>query len=129
MVNMLSHFAATNSCSTHGFLGLKTWFHYLPQGDFDANCNINDNFKFLGTNGSDSPLLAIGLAILDDLLRLAALVAVGFVIYGGIQFVTSQGSPDGVSQARQTIINALIGLAMAIVAASIVAFIGNKLGG
>lgn len=128
-MNLLTQFAAQNSCSTHGFLGLETWFHYLPQKDFDADCTINKNFSLLGSNGTDSPMLTIGLAVLDDLLRIAALVAIGFVVWGGIQFVTSQGSPDAVSKARQTIINALIGLAIAIVAASIVAFIGNQLGG
>ena len=78
--------------------------------------------------GSHSWFLLIGLAILDDLIRIAALVAVGFVIYGGIQYVTSQGSPDQTKQAQQTIINALIGLVLAILASSIVAFIGNRLG-
>lgn len=129
MTSLITQFAASNTCTTHGFLGLKSWFHYLPQSDFNSDCTINQNFKLLGSNGSDSPLLSIGLAVLDDLLTIAALVALGFVVYGGIQFVTSQGSPDSVSKARQTIINALIGLAVAVVATAIVAFIGDQLGG
>jgi hypothetical protein len=56
-------------------------------------------------------------------------VAVGYVIYGGIQYVTSQGSPDATKKAQQTIINALIGVVLAVLAASIVAFIGNRFGG
>jgi hypothetical protein len=71
----------------------------------------------------------IGLAILDDLIRIAALVAVGYVIYGGIQYVTSQGSPDATGKAQQTIINALIGVVLATLAASIVNLIGTRLGG
>jgi len=117
--------AASNSCSKGSFLGLESWFHYLPSGDFNSDCNIT---KFT-TLGSKSELLLIGLAVLDDLIRIAALVAVGYVIYGGIQYVTSQGSPDATSKAQQTIINALIGVVVAIMAASIVGFIGARLGG
>jgi hypothetical protein len=121
----LQTLAATNSCSKGSFLGLESWFHYLPKSDFDGNCNIQ-NFTVLG---SKSELLLIGLAILDDLIRIAALVAVGYVIYGGIQYVTSQGSPDATGKAQQTIINALIGVVLATLAASIVGFVGAKLGG
>ncbi len=119
----LSLFADANSCSKP-FLGLRTWFYYLPSAAFDNQCRIT-SFDALGAS---SGFILIALAILDDLIRVAALVAVGFVIYGGIQYVTSQGSPDMTKKAQQTIINALIGVVLAIFAASIVAFIGNKLG-
>jgi lysylphosphatidylglycerol synthetase-like protein (DUF2156 family) len=116
-------YADANSCSK-SFLGLETWFHYLPATAFDGSCNIK-NFTVLGAN---SGIILIVLALLDDLLRIAALVALGYVIYGGVQYVTSQGSPDATNKALQTIINSLIGLTMAILAAAIVAFIGNRLG-
>jgi len=73
--------------------------------------------------------LLIGLAILDDLIRVAALVAVGYVIYAGFQYMTSGGSPDKTKKAQNSIIDALVGLGIAVLAASIVAFIGNQLGG
>ncbi len=119
----LQQMADANSCSKP-FLGLETWFHFLPSSAFDSNCNIT-NFNVLDKN---SGFLLIGLAILDDLIRIAALVGVGYVIYGGIQYVTSQGSPDATKRAQQTIINALIGVVLAVLAASIVTFIGNRLG-
>jgi hypothetical protein len=117
--------AASNPCA-RSFLGLETWFNYLPTSSFNtSNCTIQ-SFDALG---SHSGFLLIGLAILDDLIRVAALVAVGYVIFGGILYVTSQGSPDQTKRAQQTIINALIGVVVAMLAASIVAFIGNRLGG
>jgi hypothetical protein len=116
--------ADANSCSK-SFLGLETWFHYLPASSFNSDCSI----KSFNALGSHSDFLLIGLAILDDLIRIAALVAVGYVIFGGFQYITSQGSPDSTKKAQQTIINALIGVVVAILAASIVAFIGNRLGG
>lgn len=112
------------------FFGLVPWYHYLPSGvgggpnDFQG-CNIV-NFTFLGSN-SDIPLIL--LAIVDDLLRIAGIVAVAFVLYGGFQYVGSQGQPEKTARAQNTITDALIGLAVAIVAISAVSFLGNKLGG
>jgi hypothetical protein len=114
------------------FFGLVTWYHYLPKGDF-KNCSIT-NFTFLpthtitGTNiPSDIPLVL--LAIVDDLLRVAGIVAVGFIIYGGYQYVGSQGQSEKTARAQNTVTDALIGLAIALVAIAAVSFLGNKLGG
>ncbi|MEJ0072791.1 MAG: pilin [Candidatus Saccharibacteria bacterium] len=116
----------TATTCTHKFLTLEPWFYYLPSADFNPDSCTITSFNALG---SKSDILLIALAILDDLIQIAALVAVGFVIYGGIQYVTSQGSPDATKKAQQTIINALIGLVLAILATAIVSFIGSKLGG
>jgi hypothetical protein len=130
---VFTNFAA--ACSKASFLGiLQPWYQYLDMktvtvttssGREYITCDVN-SFNSLGGHSS---FLLIGLAILDDLIRIAALVAVGYVIYGGIQYVTSQGSPDATKKAQQTIINALIGVVLAVLAASIVAFIGNRFGG
>jgi hypothetical protein len=110
------------------FFGLPPWYKYLPM-EYDATnrtCALTDSFKLLG-NGSDSGLLLIGLAIVEMLLRVAGLVALGYVIYGGFSFMTSQGEPDATAKARHTIINALIGLTIAIIATGLVVFVGTQL--
>lgn len=123
IMQLLSQFSVTSGCSEPQFFGLRTWYHYL---DTDSQCNIV-NFNVIGgTSGSDFMLIAI--AIVDDLLRIAGLVAIGFIIYGGILYVTSQGSPDQTSKAQGTIQNALVGLVFAIIAVSIVTFLGDRLG-
>jgi|GEM_PF-258150 hypothetical protein len=122
-----------NQCSKE-FLGLKPWFAYLKNNAFESNdsCNIT-NFSLIGEQDSQgnttkpSSLLPVLLVIADDLIRIAGLVAVAFVIMGGIQFVTSQGEPEKTKQARGAIINALIGVLVAIVAASVVSYIGSQL--
>jgi hypothetical protein len=53
-------------------------------------------------------------------------VALIFVLIGGISFVTSQGNPDKASQARMTIIYAIIGLVIAMSAEAIVYFVIGK---
>ncbi|HET8709336.1 MAG TPA: hypothetical protein VFL85_03585 [Candidatus Saccharimonadales bacterium] len=113
---------AAGQCADRTFLGLVPWYHYLK---LDKNCEI-PNFTLLG---SHSDILLIILAVIDDLLRIAGVVAVVFVIYAGFRYVTSQGSPEETSKAQSTIINALIGLAIALIAVGVVSYIGNKLGG
>lgn len=117
--------ASAATCSKN-FLGLKPWFAYLPPDNFSSDCSISDKFQLLG-KGTDSAILPIALVIADDLVRIAALVAVAYVIIAGIKLTTSQGEPDKAKQARETIINALIGLVMAVIAAAVVSYIGNKL--
>lgn len=105
------------------FLGLKPWYHYL-EGD-KATCEVK-NFNVLPPN-SDLPL--IFLAIIDDLLRIAGMVAVAFVIVGAINLITSDGAPDKAAKARETVINALLGLAIVLVSVAFVTFLGNRLAG
>jgi len=133
MIERLFIFATAPSNCEHQFFGLIPWYHYLPADDFGGKaslgaCNINSKFSFVPTSGSgDIPLIL--LAVIDDLLRVAGIVAIGFVIYGAIQYIASQGSPDATAKAQSTIINALIGLAIAIVSITFVSFLGRSLGG
>lgn len=124
LLPQISLFAADAASCSKSIFGLKTWFAYFPSTAFNPDCSI----KSFDALGGQSGFLLIALAILDDLIRVAALVAVGYVIAGGFQYITSQGSPDMTKKAQQTIINALIGVALAVIAASVVAFLGNKLG-
>lgn len=126
-LSLLTNFAAPADCS-HTFFGLRPWYHYLPDSRFNG-CDIKSFNIFPGGNGQPSDVPLVLLAVIDDLLRLAGIVAVAFIIVGAIQMIISQGNPEDRGKAQSTIINALIGLAVAIVAASFVSFIGNRLGG
>jgi len=139
LLPILQFFAATGDCTKHTFFGLVPWYQYLnlqPVEVRDSHqvlistaCRVQDfNNSSEFVLGVHSPVLLIGLAVLEDLIRIAALVAVGYIIYGGFQYITSQGAPDATKRAQQTIINALVGVAIAIVAASGVAFMGHRLG-
>lgn len=124
--------AATNTCKSNTFFGLIPWYQYLKVGpDQSGKCAVNIDLWSNGNSNTSNlnAIWLIGLAIFDDLLRVAGMVAVGFIIYGGIRYMTSQGEPETTNAARGTIINALIGLAIAVIAATTVSFIGNSLGG
>jgi hypothetical protein len=114
-----------SSCKGGDFLGFKTWYYYLPSSDFDG-CKIKD-FNFLPTNGR-SDIVLILLAVIDDLLIVAGVVAVAFVVIGAFRYVASQGDPEKTAQAQSTIINALVGTAIAITATVFVNFLGQRLG-
>lgn len=118
--------SASSPCEAHSFFGLLPWYRYLQLDP--KTCDVI-NFNLLPGGGQQSDLLLIMLAVVDDLLRIAGLVAVGFIIYASISFITSQGNPEDTARARGTAINAIIGLVVAIVAVVFVSFIGNKLGG
>jgi hypothetical protein len=126
---LTTYFAA--SCTKHEFLGLVPWYKYLDYGSVSTGsgesfCGVK-SFNILPKGGVNSDIPLIFLAVIDDLLRIAGLIAVIFVIYGAIMYVTSQGSPEQTAKAQSTILNALIGLAIAIIAVAFVSFLGNKL--
>lgn len=56
-------------------------------------------------------------------------VAVGFIIYGGIQYSISNGDPGKITKAKHTIMYSLIGLLIVMLAAAITFFITQTLAG
>jgi hypothetical protein len=127
----LFHFfaLAPSGCETK-FIGFNPWYHYLPAGDFGngvPKCDLNSNFSH-NLLGNHTDVLLILVAVVDDLLQLAGLVALAFVIVGAIKFITSEGNSEAATNARSTIINALAGLAISLIAIVLVNFIGTQVG-
>ncbi|HUD06035.1 MAG TPA: hypothetical protein VMR18_03955 [Candidatus Saccharimonadales bacterium] len=134
---------ACTPTGSSSFLGvLVPWYQYLKSdfyyegnvcgfqpsihvkgGGFYNSGGLNASAKTGGLN----IVWLIALAVFEDLLRIAGFVAVGFVIYGGIRYTTSQGEPENTKAALDTILNALIGTAIVAIAATVVSFIGNAL--
>lgn len=115
-------------CEKPRLLGvLIPWYEYLQvTKDDTGSCSVKD-FTLLPDDGKDSDVPLVLLAIIDDLIRIAGVVAVIFVIYGGVQYTTSQGNPDATSKAQSTVLSALIGLVIAMVAVAFVTFLGKAL--
>lgn len=119
-------FAAPGTCTADNFFFfLPPWYKYLALADppkLDANCSISDEFFTFPVD-----VWLIGLAVLDMLLRLAGFIAVIVIIIAGVSYIFASGNPEKAAAARKRIYNALIGLAIALVATTFVSFIGNKL--
>lgn len=105
-----------------GFLQFPTWYKYL---DYNFNSSTNScEIKDFDIQTDGGKVL---LAVAEILLRVGGMVAVSFVIYGGFQFILSQGNPENAKKARGTIIAALIGLVISASATVIVNLIGGTL--
>lgn len=97
------------------FFGIPAWY----RGMQDDSCA----FKAPETNGqADAKLLVlmIALNIVQAGMVVVAYVTVFFLIKGGFGYITSAGSSEGMASAKKTITNAIVGLIIAILAASIV---------
>jgi hypothetical protein len=119
-----------DTCPGSGeFFGWPTWYQYLPQ---DSECNVLP-IRYGDDADTENPINlgatagAVLLSIIEIMLWIAGVVAIGFVVYGGIRYTMSQGAPDKLQAARQTILNGIIGLVIAVLAVAIVNLVSNIL--
>jgi ABC-type Na+ efflux pump permease subunit len=96
-----------------------------------ADVANNENGVPTGLNPVNAPA-NLGIAhllvvIITWILGFSAAVAVIFLIIGGLQFVSSAGNSDRVTKAKQTILYAVLGIIVIILAFVIVFFINNNL--
>ena len=80
----------------------------------------------LNTNGNVSTTHIIGLVV-DTLAWIIGLASIFMIIFGGFRYVTSAGEPNATSSARNTVLYALIGVAVAAIAQVLVYFVLNKI--
>lgn len=105
---------SANCDGNNAFLTFPAWY----RGMTDADCNIvapEDS-----SDGISAFIWKIVLNVIEIALQLVAYLALFFIIYGGFQYITSSGSADQASKAMKTILNALIGLVIAIGSVAIV---------
>ena len=106
------------------FLGFPKWYKYLgqqPVKDEVSGATIC-NAKL---NGIQDIWLVVA-AVIELLLRVSAMIAIGFIIFGGVSYVISQGAPDKTKKAQTTIMNAVIGLVISIIATAAVSFVAGR---
>ncbi len=123
----------TSSCGFHADLTVNfictTKNTTVKIGNTKETCTTQQQTDHAVISGvSESGLDAVwlvGLAIFEDLLRVAGLATVAFVIYGGFRYTTSSGSPEQTGAALGTIIHALVGLTIVIIAATSIAYIAK----
>jgi len=80
-------------------------------------CNAED------PTNADTNLMGQINIIINVALGVIAVVAVGFIIVGGLQYTTSQGDPGKIAKAKNTIMYSIIGLVVALLAFAIVNFV------
>jgi hypothetical protein len=95
----------------------------------DAQTNpLNRKFRCdtsLGLNCDTQSLNELIFRIIRILLGVAFAIAVLFLIIGGFYYITAQGNEEAAGKGKQTVINALIGIAIIIMSYVMVNVIAN----
>ena len=124
MVNMmmLTSVSAANGDCEPTFLGMRPWYYNLTEGSGD-DCQIKQP-----EDGDAIPgfIFTIVMNVLYDLEMIAGLLATGFVIFGGYQIMMSSGDAGAMARGKKTVTRAVIGLAIAVMAQAITAFIADS---
>lgn len=109
---------ATAACTDAdpNFLSFPTWYRGLT-------CNNG----VIEIDSISKAVVTVGFNIVDIVLRLLSLVAIGFIIYGGIQYLIARGEPGNVAKAKSTITRAVVGLIIGIASSAIVGFITTRI--
>lgn len=124
-------------------LGIPAWYKYLPgegvqqinkdgsPGDVVCQPTIKTVTSASGEEEKIpiNNILLIVAAIIEILIRVAGLAAFIYLIYGGFLYLTSSGSADQVSKAGSTLLNAAIGLGIAISSTAIIGFFADRFKG
>lgn len=102
---------------------MSTLFNTLKQfaGDTEVKLKASD------LNLPDSAPKSVGAGQIENILMTvyfwAGIVAVIVIIVGGIRYVTSNGDASGVKAAKNTVLYAVVGLVVVIMAAAITSFV------
>ena len=112
------HNCSNGSLNLQENLGCGTDFDTTNIGGADADCVSEDD----GAKLSDTIK-----TILNVFSWVVGVASVIMIIFAGFKYVISQGSSEGVSGARNTILYAIIGLVVVALAQTIVRFVVGKL--
>lgn len=92
---------------------------------FSVSCKDNSN-QPICKQANQSTLPQLIKRIADIMLFILGAISVIMVIVGGIRYVTSGGDPQQVKAAKDTVLYAVIGIVIAILAYAIVSFVVNQ---
>jgi len=109
-------------------------FFVVPHGVYaQGELAQGDTGKLLEDTGAAIPGLAKGdprdliIRVVKILLSLLGIIALIVMLYGGYQWMTSANEPQKVADAKKTVVNGVIGLAIILASYGITVFIFNAL--
>lgn len=115
--------AGDEGCEEY-FLTFRPWHAGLEK---DEKCRIMAPNVEEDSDALTVFVWTIVLNVLADLFGAVGYLAVGFLIYGGYMYVIARGDPGKVARGKKTIVSAIIGLVIAILATTISSTIVNIL--
>jgi hypothetical protein len=75
--------------------------------------------------GSYNDVWLIVVPLFDDTIKAAGYVAAGFIIWGGVKYIKSNGDPNDLAQAKDVIRNASVGLVVCILSVTLVQYVAQ----
>ncbi len=109
-----------NAACTTRFLTLPAWYNGLT----DGSCNVKSPND---AGGISKFIWRIALNVIDMGLQLVGFISVGFIIRGGFKYMTAIGEPAEIAKAKKIIMDAIIGLVIAVFAVAIVNLIAGAI--
>ncbi len=97
--------------------------------------NIAEDLKAaagcVGANGfdQDKTFMPAAVKIIEAVIAAGGVLAAGILVYGGLTFVLSTGSPDKIKRAQNIVIYAVIGMVVSAFAFTIVYFVSRSIWG
>ena len=115
----------TNADCCKVILGFKPWYCNGPNGN-EVSEVVGGKCEIKSPSG-DSELKAFITTIvgnvLSDLFVATAYIAIGFIIYSGFMYITSDGNPSKAAKAQKGLAGSIVGLVISVAAAAIVRFV------
>ncbi|MEO5499434.1 MAG: hypothetical protein ABIR46_02970 [Candidatus Saccharimonadales bacterium] len=102
---------ANAACQQRVLFTFPAWY----KGVTDGNCNIKIDQL--------NDFWVIVMNFIEMLLQVVAYVSVGFIVWGGFKYIKSEGEPAKITEAKSAILNAVIGLVIALMSVAIVEYV------
>lgn len=97
-------------CGASEFLGFRPWYDQLCEGSEIRPPEQGDEHELT------QYIWIIVLNVLFDLVLAVGYLAIGFIIYGGYLYIMSQGDPSRMAKGKKTLMSAIIGTIIAMLA-------------
>jgi hypothetical protein len=128
MLHSIIQFAAAGCkpADTSFFFGLPKWYKYLD-GTMVSSRTDGSGADFCAPRlTAMTDIWLVAAAVLEILLRVAAIGAIVVIIWGGVKYIISQGEPDRISSARSTILDGITGLVITLIATAVITFVAGR---
>ena len=121
--------ASAAACQGASILGMPAWHDNLcgPDGKTIQSPKTLANQNQGDTTGIGKFVTIIAMNLVTILLYVVGYVSLAFIIWGGFKYIISGDNSSGTSAAKTTILNAIIGLVISIMAIAIVKFIAGAI--
>ncbi len=95
----------------------------LAKAYAELTANSISPFEMVESNNID--IRRVGMSVVNFLLTLSAIIAVIFLLYSGILYLTAAGNEDNANKGKKGIINAIIGIIVIVLALVIIRVTNN----